>query len=186
MQTAAGLPAKGRSVTRDENEDNTDINNTVGRVLRGGSFNYNALLARSAGRVRNAPTLRYFNVGFRPARTLSDYRDKKDNDNAPVGVAGVLELADGEVIVGWAWDPKKPDTPVKVDIYDGDTKLATVTANDFRKDLADAQIGNGKHGFSYPTPARLKNGKAHAIHVKVSGTKKEVDGSPQEFKAPKP
>jgi hypothetical protein len=82
------------------------------------------------------------------------------------------DFPDGEVIVGWAWDLKKPDTAVKVDIYDGDTKLATVTADQFRQDLADAKIGNGKHGLSYPTPARLKDGKAHTIRVKVAGKKK--------------
>jgi len=40
------------------------------RVLRGGSFNNQAVNVRSANRNRNAPTNRNNNVGFRPASTL--------------------------------------------------------------------------------------------------------------------
>jgi len=42
----------------------------VGRVLRGGSWNYLAGYCRSSFRDRDPPDLRYFNVGFRVARTL--------------------------------------------------------------------------------------------------------------------
>ncbi len=42
------------------------------RVLRGGSFNLDASLARSADRVRYVPALNYFIHGFRPARFASD------------------------------------------------------------------------------------------------------------------
>ena len=40
------------------------------RVLRGGSWNYGRNLARCANRVRNSPGLRFFDTGFRCARTL--------------------------------------------------------------------------------------------------------------------
>ncbi len=32
-------------------------------------------------------------------------------------------------IAGWAWDSNQPTAPVSVDIYDGNTKLATVEAS---------------------------------------------------------
>jgi hypothetical protein len=36
---------------------------------------------------------------------------------------------------------------VAVDIYDGDTLLKAVPAEQFRRDLVDAKIGDGEHGF---------------------------------------
>jgi formylglycine-generating enzyme required for sulfatase activity len=70
---------------RDDKEDNTDINNTVDRVLRGGSFN--ALGLRSSSRISVAPShpgiyhdpakkaannnVGFRDVGFRPARTFT-------------------------------------------------------------------------------------------------------------------
>jgi formylglycine-generating enzyme required for sulfatase activity len=57
-------------MTRDENEDNTDIKDTVGRVLLGGSFFDYGVQVRSASRHGYGPTLRNPTVGFRPARTF--------------------------------------------------------------------------------------------------------------------
>jgi hypothetical protein len=99
-------------------------------------------------------------------------------------VGGALDGVSAEGISGWAWDSKRPDSPIKVDIFDGDAKVATVTADEFREDLLKAKIGNGKHGFGYPTPARLKDGKSHTIRVTVAGTDKELDGSPQTLRSP--
>jgi hypothetical protein len=94
------------------------------------------------------------------------------------GGEGVLELADAEFIAGWAWDKNQPKAPLLVDIYDGDRKLATVVADQYRGDLHDAGIGDGQHAFSYRTPASLKDGKPHAIRVKTSGAGRELGGSP--------
>ena len=40
------------------------------RVLRGGAFSYEAGLVRCACRLRYAPRLRYYNVGFRVVAVL--------------------------------------------------------------------------------------------------------------------
>ena len=45
------------------------INEKSPRLLRGGSFIYQPAYVRSAIRLRNAPSLRVTNDGFRPART---------------------------------------------------------------------------------------------------------------------
>jgi hypothetical protein len=106
--------------------------------------------------------------------------DRVAPENATVG--GSLDGADGENISGWAWDQNQPNSPIDVDIYEGDsvlTLLATVTANQFRQDLLDAKIGDGRHAFNCPTPARLKDGKAHIIRVVTSQAKVELDGSPK-------
>mgnify|MGYP003576857285 CR=1 FL=1 len=73
-------------------------------------------------------------------------------------------------LVGWAWDAQRPNEPLKIEIYDGNTLLVTVTADLFRQDLLDARKGNGAHAFNYAIPARLRDGKPHTIRTKIAGT----------------
>lgn len=95
---------------------------------------------------------------------------EKQMARAPANYEGNLDAANCEGIVGWAWDRNQPNTPLRVDIYDGETKLDTVTASSLRQDLVAARKGNGAHGFVLPTPARLKDGKPHSIWLGFSGT----------------
>jgi hypothetical protein len=81
--------------------------------------------------------------------------------------------------MGWAWDKNRPGVPIEVELYDGDTLLATVTASDFRQDLLNAGIGNGQHGFTYPIPPRLKDGKPHNLKMKFAGTTMELANTPK-------
>jgi formylglycine-generating enzyme required for sulfatase activity len=60
---------KGEEAAEDK-EDALVISPTQSRVLRGGSFSYQALNLRSASRLYDAPTLRGNDNGFRVARTL--------------------------------------------------------------------------------------------------------------------
>ena len=85
----------------------------------------------------------------------------------------------GEFAGGWAWDKDHGDAIVCVDIFDGDTLLATVAADQFEQKLRDGGIGNGRHSFVYPIPDRLKDGKAHLIAAKISGTDIHLTNSPQ-------
>jgi hypothetical protein len=83
-------------------------------------------------------------------------------------------------MAGWAWDKNDPDSPINVDIYDGNTLLATVTANLFRQDLVNASKGKGNYGFAYTPPTSLRDGQTHSIQAKVSGTNFDLYGSPKE------
>jgi len=62
-------PAGGGEEATEDAEDILDIRDIESRVLRGGSFYYQASLARSANRRGFVPTYRNFDVGFRVART---------------------------------------------------------------------------------------------------------------------
>jgi hypothetical protein len=103
----------------------------------------------------------------------------------PLPMEGSLDVADGETIAGWAWAPARPDSPIQVEIYDGEVLLATVVADQFRQDLFDAGTGSGKYAFFLPTPARLQDGKAHVIHAKIAAERElmhqELMGSPKQF-----
>lgn len=92
------------------------------------------------------------------------------NQQANTNFEGNVEAANCESVVGWVWDRTQPNAPLPVDIYDGQTKLATLTAGAPRQDLVKAGIGNGAHGFLYPIPPNLRDGKPHSIWVGVAGT----------------
>jgi len=94
---------------------------------------------------------------------------------------GTLEVAQCTMIGGWAWDRQQPDVPVKVDIYEGEIRLATVAAYWYRRDLAEAGIGSGRHGYLYTPPARLKDGRAHVIRARIADTDSDLGGAPRPF-----
>jgi hypothetical protein len=86
---------------------------------------------------------------------------------------------------GWAWDAARPNVAIKVEIYDGATLLAAVTADGFRADLKSAGKGDGKHAFNYALPSTLRDGQSHTISVRYAGTPSELPGSPKTLLFPK-
>src|SRR5262249_32959864 len=55
----------------EDKEDALNVVSATNRVLRGGSYNYQPGLVRSAPRISYVPPIRYGHVGFRPARTVT-------------------------------------------------------------------------------------------------------------------
>jgi len=87
---------------------------------------------------------------------------------------------------GWAWDPAEPDRAVAVSLYEGSVPLGTVLADLPRPDLAERALGNGKHGFTLPLPASLRDGKPHTIRAQIAGANIELRNSPQIHVFPAP
>ncbi len=77
-------------------------------------------------------------------------------------------------IIAWGYDSRRPNEPIKIDIYDGNSLIATVSAEHFRQDLLNAGKGNGKHYFIWTIPVQLKDGKPHSITLKYGGTTLEL------------
>jgi hypothetical protein len=102
--------------------------------------------------------------GGRPAR--ADYQ-------------GALDLVSCEKIAGWAWDPHQPDRRLDVEISEGQTLLATITADRPRPDLRQAGKGDGRHGFLFPASAALRDGRPHTIRAMVVGADAELNGPPR-------
>lgn len=81
---------------------------------------------------------------------------------------GYVDIAGCERIEGWAWDPKTPNRPIEVKIYDltdpdNRTLAATTTAGLPRSDLPPVLGDNGRHGYSVETPRSLRDGTRHLI-----------------------
>src|SRR6266850_4333260 len=79
---------------------------------------------------------------------------------------GHVDAANIYAISGWAADRKRLNTSISVSLYDGDTLITTLPANQLRPDV-NAYLGdNAPHGFIIPIPASLRNGAAHSISIK--------------------
>jgi hypothetical protein len=96
----------------------------------------------------------------------------------PMEEVGRLEKVSGEEISGWARLRNDPTTPAVIEVSVDGKPVATIVADLPRKDLAEANVGNGRHGFSLPTPTVVKDGNTHAIRAKVVGTGYELADSP--------
>lgn len=112
-------------------------------------------------------------------RSQSDF----DSGPKPPGHSheGYLDIVDSQSISGWAYDKSKPDTPLDVEVFDGDVFLAKARAGTFRPDLLAAGKGDGRHSFNIAVPSWMKDGTLHLIRVKVAGTCFYLNNSPREL-----
>lgn len=113
----------------------------------------------------------------KPAKNRKAPPSSSTESGIEASYSGNLDSADSERAVLWAWDELRPGSPLKVDIYDGEKLLATVTSDAFRQDLKDNNKGDGKHGFTYEMPESIRDGKPHIISARISGTDFTI-GSP--------
>lgn len=79
---------------------------------------------------------------------------------------GSLESVDCGSIVGWAWDARQPDTPINVEVLIDGVSQGQVTANEARSDLVAAGKGDGRHGFSLPTPQAARDNRLHTVALR--------------------
>ena len=99
-------------------------------------------------------------------------------DVAPGPLEGNIDGLDGNTLTGWAFAPAHPDMSVVLEVLDGDTLVARLTANRFRDDLAAAGIGDGRHGFELALSRSLSPLVRHALRVRRVSDGRELAGSP--------
>lgn len=114
--------------------------------------------------------------GFRGA-TVVALRDEAPYD-AALGWGCIDEMS-RERVVGWAWNPDRPDDTLQLDLLDGDEHLLTIHANLLRTDLRDAGVGNGRHGFAVENIGVLLTRSRHVLRIREHSSKSELPGSPQ-------
>lgn len=93
-----------------------------------------------------------------------------------MAVRGNIDIMDNGRFAGWAYDDEAPDSPVKIAASAGDAVIATVVADIYRKDLQNAGLGNGRHGFDLELPQKLLRGQKLRFYEVRSGA--EINGSP--------
>jgi hypothetical protein len=87
---------------------------------------------------------------------------------------GSLDVADCNMISGYAWDANDDQGTIVVAIYVDGGFYVVVPAQELHPG-----VGTGYHGFKFAVPAGLKNGQPHTIQAKVSGTSTNLSNSPK-------
>ena len=64
----------------------------------------------------------------------------------PLGHVGPVTST---MVCGWVWDAQAPETRLHVKVYVNGAVVATVLADQFRKDLREKGIGDGSYGFKH-------------------------------------
>ena len=83
---------------------------------------------------------------------------------------GWIDVANCQEIAGWAWDPKAPNQPIPVEVYDlqedgTQTLLTRMIADQPRGDLETALGDNGEHGFNIQTRSILHDDQRHRLRI---------------------
>ena len=91
---------------------------------------------------------------------------------------GCVDSVEAGQIAGWAFNDMTPQEPVYLRIIDGEHVLAEIISDTYRRDLADAQIGNGYHAFKFTVPGGLSPDRRHVIRVVRSADGLDLESSP--------
>jgi hypothetical protein len=102
-----------------------------------------------------------------------------DGTAQPGVLRGNLELVHRDRIEGWAFDPASPDAPVALVVLANGAEIGRVLAERYRRDLEEAGIGDGQHGFELVVPGGLAAGVRHEIEVCREDDWRPLPGSPR-------
>jgi hypothetical protein len=69
-------------------------------------------------------------------------------------------------VEGWAQDPEHPDLPVLLEVLLDGQLIGTVLACEYRRDLLDAGLGQGRCGFVFTSPVNLRREAMHTLVVR--------------------
>jgi len=95
----------------------------------------------------------------------------------PLPLKGCLDEVGADRIRGWAYDDA--GAPVTLSFLDGDVVIGRILAGEFRADLRDAGMGDGRHGFEFIVPGGLSTDLPHLIRVRREPDGAELPGSPR-------
>ncbi len=90
----------------------------------------------------------------------------------------VIETCDCHTVNGVAWDRAKPGEALQVDIYVDYAWVARIKADQFREDLQERGMGDGRHAFTYAFESYVRNGRSHTIEARLYGANRYLHGSP--------
>ena len=96
---------------------------------------------------------------------------------------GYVDAVRDNRVLGWAVDLSDPDRFVTVDLYHRDRLIGSAVANQFRKDLWQAGVGNGRHAFACDLPV-VDRPTTIKLRARVRGSDNFLSmGGAQFFKA---
>jgi len=106
------------------------------------------------------------------------------SETSPPDIGFVDECSE-YLIRGWAWDPNRPDAALQLIVDVDGVQVARIRGDLFRADLVEAGKGNGRHGFEYHSPIRLR-GKRISVFSPELGQSIPIADERYDASAPAP
>ena len=91
---------------------------------------------------------------------------------------GDIDPIEGLVVTGWALDPRRPDTPLSLDVLVDRIAVGRVDANECR----DAPATGQDHGFRWLIPEDFLDGLLHTVSLCVTNDPSRILDQAQEFR----
>lgn len=91
---------------------------------------------------------------------------------------GNIDRVDYDEISGWAWDAAHPDQSIDIEILDDDVVVLRLPADQFRPDLVEVGVGNGRHGFSVRNLVGIFPLSRHRVRVRRASDGLDLPESP--------
>jgi len=95
------------------------------------------------------------------------FLDPTSNRQVVDSLEGSFDGFEGLYAVGWAHDEAKGDIPVSLDVLANNRWVRERSCRVAPRDLVDAKIGDGTHGFKIPLPVELCDGGRYEICVRA-------------------
>lgn len=95
---------------------------------------------------------------------------------------GAVDQAFGLTVKGWCWAPADPRRVLSVTALLDGQPIGTAQAGEFRADLVNAGIGDGRHAFVLHLPLTLADGQTRPIALETEDGR-ALMGSPVEIQA---
>ncbi len=102
----------------------------------------------------------------------------KSDFDEPADFEGNIDRIEDGWILGWAWRPSAPNTPIEIEMLVDGLSAGTWKAALFRPDLESAGKGNGVHAFEVPLRQEFRDGAPHQVRVVYAGTDLDLSGGP--------
>ncbi|HSH88974.1 MAG TPA: glycosyltransferase family 2 protein, partial [Ramlibacter sp.] len=94
---------------------------------------------------------------------------------------GQVDVCGPSMVTGWVYDRANPGTPCELEIRADGLPVARASADLFRIDLVEKDIGDGLCGFQAALPAALFDGRTHLIDVREVSSGFLLPGSSRVF-----
>jgi len=85
-------------------------------------------------------------------------------------INGNFDRFDKERIDGWAMISEAPTVRLRFDVLRGDEVIGEFFADQFREDLAEAEIGDATCAFSFEVPTYLSLGDLRKLRFRLGGS----------------
>jgi hypothetical protein len=110
-------------------------------------------------------------------------QEARRGDMTNVNYTGYIDRVSTECIIGWC-KPAESSTPrAVVEIYEGETLIASTLADQFRQDLLILG-GDGYHAFRCPLPGSLGDGAVHFVRICAGPDRQPLTPLPIEISPP--